>query len=39
MSEIKPVEAAKKNERKAKRVETYGTYILKVLKSVTAEGN
>jgi len=36
MSDVKPVEV-KKTERKAKRVETYGTYILKVLKGIEGE--
>ena len=34
MSDVKH---EKKTERKAKRVETYGTYILKVLKSIETE--
>ncbi|CAL6018552.1 Histone_H2B [Hexamita inflata] len=35
MSDVKPIQ--KKSERKAKRVETYGTYILKVLKAIESE--
>ena len=35
MSDVKP--EVKKTERKTKRVETYGTYILKVLKSIETE--
>lgn len=37
MTEIKQNIPEKKTERKTKRVETYGTYILKVLKSIEAE--
>ena len=38
MTEVKPAVApAQKAERKMKRTETYGTYILKVLKSIETE--
>jgi hypothetical protein len=36
MSDVKPTEIAKKAHNK-KRVESYSTYVLKVLKAVSAE--
>jgi hypothetical protein len=37
MSDVKPTEIAAKKAHNKKRVESYSTYVLKVLKAVSAE--